>query len=122
MWFLTSFLFRFILYIYNYKNCKLISETENKRKNYYERKRTDSYNRFPIIQLSLKMEPIREWESACEIELVMGFDKNSILRCCKGKQHKGYWFIWKFKKDVTEEILKILNSNGSNSKEVSGVI
>lgn len=100
----------------------MISETKNKRKSYYERKCTTSYNRFPIIQFNRKMEPLREWESACEIELAMGFDKSSILRCCKEKQHTGYWFIWKFKKDVSEEILKTLNSDGSDSKEVSGVI
>lgn len=100
----------------------MILKTKNKRKTYYKRKCTDSYNRFPIIQFNGKMEPLREWKSASEIELSMGFDRSSILRCCKGKQGKGYWFIWRFKKDVSEEIIKTLNSDGSNSEEISGAL
>jgi hypothetical protein len=44
-------------------------------------------------------EFIKEWKNAHIIQRHLGFDRNAILRCCKGKQKKSYWFIWKFKED-----------------------
>jgi hypothetical protein len=48
----------------------------------------------------MKDELIREWETVGEIHRELGFDKSAILRCCKGKQQRSYWFIWRFKDDV----------------------
>jgi hypothetical protein len=71
----------------------------------YNRK-TDKYIRQPILQFNLKEEFLREWKSAEEIFKELGFDKSAILRCCKGKQKKSYWYIWKFK-----------NNNNNNDKD-----
>lgn len=66
----------------------------------YTRKCSDKYNRKAVIQFSRNNKFIREWKSVGEIHRVEGFDKSAILRCCKGKQKKSYWYIWKFKDDV----------------------
>lgn len=65
----------------------------------YIRKRKTDYNKKPIIQYKLNGDFIREWESANKIQRELGFDKNSVLRCCKGLQMKSYWYKWEFKKD-----------------------
>lgn len=66
----------------------------------YTRKCSDKYNRKAVLQYSMKDELIREWETVGEIHRELGFDKSAILRCCKGKQQRSYWFIWRFKDDV----------------------
>lgn len=63
----------------------------------YVRKHKESYNRIPILQFKTNGEFIKEWKNAHVIQRELGFDRNAILRCCKGKQKKSYWFIWKFK-------------------------
>lgn len=66
----------------------------------YTRKCSDKYNRKAVLQYSMKEELIREWATVGEIHRELGFDKSAILRCCKGKQQRSYWFIWRFKDDV----------------------
>lgn len=66
----------------------------------YVRKCNDKYNRKIVLQYSMKNELIREWVSAGSVARELGFDKSAILRCCKGKQQRSYWFIWKFKDEV----------------------
>ena len=65
----------------------------------YIRKRKDNYNKKPIVQQSMDGKFIREWESANKIQRELGFDRNSILRCCKGLQQKSYWYKWSFKEN-----------------------
>jgi len=71
----------------------------------YKRKTKGKYDRRKICQLSLSGELIREWDTATQINLELGFDKSAILRCCKGAQKKSYWFIWKFK-DIELKVIK----------------
>ena len=58
---------------------------------------------FPIIQLDLKDNFIKEWISSREIERVLGFAHSAIINCCKGFDNKNrnikqaYGFKWKFK-------------------------
>lgn len=63
----------------------------------YVRKHKESYNRIPILQFKMNGEFVKEWKNAHIIQRELGFDRNAILRCCKGKQKRSYWFIWKFK-------------------------
>lgn len=63
----------------------------------YIRKHKNSYNRIPILQYKLNGEFIKEWKNAHVIQRELGFDRNAVLRCCKGKQKRSYWYVWKFK-------------------------
>jgi hypothetical protein len=65
----------------------------------YVRKTTDKYNRKPVIQLKLNGEFVKEWKTAAEACNTLGLDKSAVLRACKGKQKRAYWFVWKFKDD-----------------------
>jgi len=82
----------------------------------YKRKTKGKYDRKIICQYSLAGELLREWETATQITLELGFDKSAILRCCKGSQKKSYWFIWKFKDKENE--VKILNKDKKQQKEI----
>ena len=63
---------------------------------------------FPIIQLDLKNNFIKEWISSREIERVLGFAHSAIINCCKGFDNKNinikqaYGFKWKFKYEKNE--------------------
>lgn len=59
-------------------------------------------NRF-VCQYDLNGELKNKWESNCEIERVLGFDKSLIGRTCKhnenhSKFRTAYGFIWKYEK------------------------
>ena len=67
----------------------------------YTRKCVDKYNRKAVLQYHYKTgELVKEWKTVGEIYRELGFDKSAILRCCKGKQKRSYWFVWRFKDDV----------------------
>jgi len=85
----------------------------------YTRKCADKYNRKAVVQLSLKGALIKEWETVGEVYRELGFDKSAILRCCKGKQKRSYWFMWRFKEDFEKEKGK---QNGSDISEISGSV
>lgn len=91
----------------------------------YIRKCNDTYNRKAVIQYSKNNQFIREWKTVGEIYRVLGFDKSAILRCCKGKQKRSYWYIWKFKDDVenhselTNESQSTIVSQAVQSNEIS---
>lgn len=54
-------------------------------------------NKKPIIQYTLQMEFLKEWESAAEIERVLGILKSSICQCAKGTIKSSRSFIWRYK-------------------------
>lgn len=53
----------------------------------------------PVIQLSLKGNPIKEWSCATEVQRVLGISQATICGCCKGR--KGYYtaggYRWMYK-------------------------
>ncbi len=79
----------------------------------YQRKCVDKYNRKAVLQYSMKNELVREWATVGEIFRELGFDKSAILRCCKGKQKRSYWFIWRFKDSVDKMTANA--TNGANN-------
>lgn len=91
----------------------------------YKRTTKGKYDRKKICQYSLVKtedgvvigELMREWDSATQIELELGFDKSAILRCCKGSQKKSYWYIWKFKEQPEPKTPK-----ESKNKELKATI
>lgn len=50
-----------------------------------------------IIQRSLDMEFIKEWDAQLDIQRETGFLQSGISACCRGNQKSAYGFIWKFK-------------------------
>src|ERR1017187_7567548 len=64
----------------------------------------------PICQLSLAGKPIKEWKNSLVIKRKLGFDPSGISKCCKGtfNRHTAYGFIWKFKKDIKQPLVKEL--------------
>lgn len=55
----------------------------------------------PVIQYSLKMEKLNEFDSLTEaLKFVGGKSISSITNSCQGLQKKAYGYIWKFKEDV----------------------
>lgn len=63
---------------------------------------------------------MREWTTVGEIHRELGFDKSAILRCCKGKQQRSYWFIWRFKDAVKDDTPG--SENESKSKAPSTAV
>lgn len=72
----------------------------------YIRTTKDKYDRKPVVQLKMNGEPIKEWKTVAEVCRINGFDKSAVLRACKGKQKRAYWFKWKFKEDYEKELNK----------------
>jgi len=90
-----------------------------KKKKYYKRKCKHKYNRKVVYQYSERGQFIREWKTVGEVFRELGFDKSAILRCCNGKQHKSYHYIWKFKDDVLKANKKEMEKqNESNSEKL----
>lgn len=83
----------------------------------YTRKCTNKYNRKAVVQFSMNGKKIKEWKTVGEVNRELGFDKSAILRCCKGKQKRSYWFVWKFKDDIIN-----MNEHGSNVNKLSDLI
>ena len=50
-----------------------------------------------LLQYSLDMVFIKEWESAAEIERSLGFKRSAICVCAKGNTKTSGGFIWKYK-------------------------
>lgn len=51
----------------------------------------------PVLQYSLDGKFIKEWESAREVERVLGFSNVCINQCCNKKIKKSKGYMWKFK-------------------------
>ena len=50
-----------------------------------------------IVQLTKDGEFVREWESIASVSRKLGFTREGIRDCCKGKQKSAFGFIWKYK-------------------------
>ena len=50
-----------------------------------------------ILQYSKSGEFVREWQSAAEVERVLGIDHGNIANCCKGKLKSAGGYIWQYK-------------------------
>lgn len=59
----------------------------------------------PILQYSLTMEFVKEWESAGEAEKILGYSKSGICQCAKKKNKTSQGFIWRYK--VEQELIRL---------------
>lgn len=51
----------------------------------------------PVLQLSLEGDLIREWESASEVQRVLGYSQGDICNCCNNKLKTAHKFKWSYK-------------------------
>ena len=51
----------------------------------------------PVLQYTKYGGFVKEWKSATDVEMNLGYFQNNISYCCTGKQKSAYNFIWKFK-------------------------
>ena len=72
----------------------------------YIRTTKDKYDRKPVVQLKMNGELVKEWKTVAEVCRTNNFDKSAVLRACKGKQKRAYWFRWQFKEDYEKELNK----------------
>lgn len=91
------------------KNTIVNHKDENKRNNHYKNlnwTNCKENNNFgtrnfkiskPIIQYDTNMLKIREWNSAFEVQKVLGFNSSSISKCCKNKIKTSKGYIWRYK-------------------------
>ena len=49
-----------------------------------------------VYQHTIDGKLIKIWNSIADIHKELNFDKGNISRCCNGKQHKAYDYIWSF--------------------------
>lgn len=56
------------------------------------------------MQLKMNGELVKEWNTVAEVCRTMNFDKSAVLRACKGKQKRAYWFKWRFKDEYEKEL------------------
>jgi hypothetical protein len=75
---------------YTYENCFF---TE-KRDNVAERNKRISSR--PIIQLTINNEIIKIWDSAAEVQRILGFFDNNITACARNKIKSSHGFKWQY--------------------------
>ena len=72
--------------------------------NYGTRNKRDAESKSKkVLQFTKDGVFVKEWCSAIEIERQLGFLNQAISNCCLGKQKSAYNYIWKFKKETTDE-------------------
>ena len=75
----------------------------------------------PVLQYSLKGELLKTWDSATDIEGVLGFKKGGIGRCAFKKRAFSYGFVWRFIKDgssileINNEVKEFIKKENSKS-------
>jgi hypothetical protein len=60
------------------------------------KKGSDNKRSKPISQFDLSGNWIRDWASAKDVFIELGFDNSNILKTIKGKYSHAYGFTWKF--------------------------
>lgn len=79
------------------KNPLVYTEERKLKLSIAGKKRTD--NKKPILQYDLNMNFIKEWESALQINQVLGYSSGQICEVAKNKRKTAKGFIWKYKNE-----------------------
>lgn len=56
--------------------------------------------KLPVIQMNLSGEFIKEWPSAKDAVVALGYKSDHICECCKGKRETSNGFRWKYKEVI----------------------
>jgi hypothetical protein len=51
----------------------------------------------PVIQYDLNDNFIKEWKSATQAAIKLGFNNGAITNCCRGRSRTSFNFKWKYK-------------------------
>ena len=101
---------------YNIQKTSKPNLTPNRDKNFGQKisriKIDNNHTGKPINQYDLSGELIKEWKSAAEVELILGYKAENISAACLGKQKSSNFFIWKFKTNELK-LDDIQNANSS---------
>ena len=76
-------------------NLEWVTPSENMR-HAYQRGAVKLPRVFPVEQIDLAGNVVREWSSARQAGLELGFDPSVITKCCKGKLNKTHGFMWRY--------------------------
>lgn len=52
-----------------------------------------------VIQMSLNGVFIKKWESLLDVSNTLGFNFSNIAKCCRGKIHTAYGYVWRYEKE-----------------------
>ena len=63
-------------------------------------KHTNGKQSKPVLQLTKDGEFVREWKSASDVERNLGYSQGNITKCCRGKYHSAYNFVWRYKQII----------------------
>lgn len=87
-------------------------------KDVYDPKKQYTYNpktnAKPILQYRLDGSFVREWNSAKQINVELGFKRSGICGCLKGRYKTCNGFIWKYKESETIDLLIPVDENLQN--------
>jgi hypothetical protein len=75
---------------YTYENCFFTEKKDNVGE---RNKRVSSR---PILQLTLNNEIIKVWNSASEVQRILGFIDNNITACARNKIKSSHGFKWQY--------------------------
>ena len=53
----------------------------------------------PITQYNIDGEVIKEWKSAKDVEVTLGYSRKNISQNLRGNSKHAYGFIWKYKQN-----------------------
>lgn len=56
----------------------------------------------PINQYSLNKELIRSWDSAMDVERILGYGHRGINQCCRRKIYTSHGYIWRYQDDCDD--------------------
>lgn len=80
-----------------------------------------TYPAHSVVQFEKDNTPIKIFTSVKEAKLAMGLKGEGIYYCCTGVNNSAAGFKWKYKKDVSKEIIDFLESNKNelqNKREI----
>lgn len=75
-----------------------------------------------VYQFDLSKNFIKKWDTAMEVERVLGISNASIFQCCHGDRHSAGGFLWSFTEQCNPKKLKISpkHKNGVNQYDLNG--
>lgn len=95
------------------KNLRLLTYSENS-----ENSTRKPHKVHEIYQYTLNNEFIKKWESAEDIEYLLGFNRGVICACAFGKTKSSNGFIWKYPEHVRVTNLSGFKTISTNDKSI----
>lgn len=68
-------------------------------------------HKMPVLQYDLEGNFIKEWKSAIDCKLELGYDNSSIAKCCRGEMNSAYNYMWTYKDERENNITNKIEPN-----------